>query len=265
MIQKKKRPMDPILGKVISEGAVLGQDLRTIDLSKPFVDVKPMPEGNVRTDFLNVNMKGALLDAVENSDAEKVRDCIAKGASPNTWCVSGTALTLAAKRGNLEIVNMLLDAGADINKSEGDDGKVPIDYAAGYDTRLEMLKLLIKRGANVNGNNMGFTPLHNAVKNENALGVIILIEAGADVNFQDMQGATALMGAAVNGMLGTVVGLVDAGADANYKDERGLTAFNYAVSYREKDCAKYLRPLTKLGIRDLMGLPARHVWAYITY
>jgi ankyrin repeat protein len=64
---------------------------------------------------------------------------------------SGTPLVLAAQRGHLEVVRLLLERGADPNLSE--EGNAPHGralYSAVYDRHLEVARLLLEHGANPN-------------------------------------------------------------------------------------------------------------------
>lgn len=64
--------------------------------------------------------------AVEAGDVEQVQTLIKRGANINVTTV--TPLHIAAGRGYTKIVEMLLDAGAEITR-DGDDGYTPLDWA----------------------------------------------------------------------------------------------------------------------------------------
>jgi ankyrin repeat protein len=92
-----------------------------------------------------------LLDAVRRGDAQGVRAALAAGARPDvrktTMYNEYNVLALACGNDNVEIVRILLDAGADVN--EGGKRAIPIARAA-HMGHLEVVKLLLKRGADVN-------------------------------------------------------------------------------------------------------------------
>ena len=104
----------------------------------------------------------------------------------------------AASNGNIEDIERLLDAGANINaQGEGKyyfDG-TPLNNASmeGHD---EIVKLLISKGADLNANNIGYTPLHSAIHSYNngphKKIIEILIESGANINAKTKNGFTAL-------------------------------------------------------------------------
>ncbi|OUS03423.1 hypothetical protein A9Q86_00485 [Flavobacteriales bacterium 33_180_T64] len=71
-------------------------------------------------------------------------------------------LCKAVATGNLEVVNNLLKAGADVNKKS--NGMMPIHYAAKFN-RVEMIKVLITAGSEIHtACDKGFTALRYAEK-----------------------------------------------------------------------------------------------------
>lgn len=118
--------------------------------------------------------------------------------------IGDTALHWPSHNGHVEIVEMLLDAGADIEADEvGWSGGKPLHWASEHQPGA--VEVLLKRGAEVNSRNVkkgsdfeGVTPLiMNATqKNDCAEVTELLIAAGADLNAKDAKGRTALACAA---------------------------------------------------------------------
>lgn len=93
-----------------------------------------------------------------------------------------TALQAAVKRGNIQVVQLLLDSGADINARERAQRTA---LFKAVDNRYEserLLKLLLDHGANVNaGSGHNNSTLIYAVKRGNEVAVEILLDRRADI------------------------------------------------------------------------------------
>jgi ankyrin repeat protein len=110
------------------------------------------------------------------------------------------ALGYAALKGNLELVKKLLKAGADVN-GVGNDS--PLGWAIDEEGHLDVVQELIKAGADVNKrfgdpkNNL--TPLHIAALFGNMEIAKALVDAGADTLVRTKEGRTPRMTAAQSG------------------------------------------------------------------
>ncbi len=79
-----------------------------------------------------------------------------------------------------------------------EDGETLLLRAAGCESCLELMRLLIAAGADVNHADAdGCTPLYRACTAFNRDGARLLAEAGADVNAATLEGETPLMNAAL--------------------------------------------------------------------
>ncbi|MBM7558121.1 ankyrin repeat domain-containing protein [Halanaerobacter jeridensis] len=104
---------------------------------------------------------------------------------------SKTALFKSIDKERPEVVEILIEEGADVNVRT-DDGRTALMKAIG-ENNSEIVKVLIKGGANVNAkDNNGQTALMKAVNKRNKYVVKMLIENGANVNAKDNKGQTAL-------------------------------------------------------------------------
>ena len=143
-----------------------------------------------------------LLKAAQKGKVEEVRKLLAEGANPNAYAnyqpkglVDGhTALMFTD---NLEIAQLLVDAGADVNAVD-DVGWTALMWAW-KPKQLEKVKWLIAHGANVNYDRSGDTPLTLAINADYYWErVETLLNAGADVNLRDKKGYGPLFYAKLN-------------------------------------------------------------------
>ena len=143
-----------------------------------------------------------LLKAAQKGKVEEVRKLLAEGANPNAYAnyqpkglVDGhTALMFTD---NLEIAQLLVDAGADVNAVD-DVGWTALMWAW-KPKQLEKVKWLIAHGANVNYDRSGDTPLTLAINADYYWErVEALLNAGADVNLRDKKGYGPLFYAKLN-------------------------------------------------------------------
>lgn len=126
-----------------------------------------------------------------------------------------------------------IKAGADINTRDPKHGATPV-MAASYSNRNpEVISTLLNAGADVNAQDMsGTTPLMYAVGgNANPDVLTTLLKAGADVNAQEKSGQTPLAQAAeFNQNPEVITVLVKAGADLNALDKHGATPLMSAAA-----------------------------------
>ena len=114
--------------------------------------------------------------------------------------VGDTALHLAAAGYRLEIVRLLLSAGADPNAAQNSRRSSPLHYAAdGFVTgpawdpakQVETIRCLLDSGAKLHlQDKNGATPLHRAVRTRCAGAVRCLLGAGSDPTIQNKSGST---------------------------------------------------------------------------
>jgi len=103
-----------------------------------------------------------------------------------------TPLIKAAWWGDVEYIQLLLDAGADLERTSN-VGKTALHESISSSTNTPMIRTLISKGANVNTTDKwGKTPLMDAV-NQGQLDVVkLLVEADADIEMKSNEGQTAL-------------------------------------------------------------------------
>ncbi len=130
------------------------------------------------------------LAVAHQQDAVALR-LLSDGAKPDLTGPDGvTALMLAAAQGNARLVRVLLARGADVNRRDA-QGANAVAYAA-REGNLAIIRHLLAAGGNVNIVIDGQSLLMRMVDANNLLMTQVLIDAGADVNFQAGDGETAL-------------------------------------------------------------------------
>jgi uncharacterized protein len=125
------------------------------------------------------------------------------------------------------------------------DGFFPLALAAYFGHR-NIVNFLLDRGADANQvaeNTIRIAPIHAAVSSKDLEMVRLLIEHGADVNARQQNGFTPLQGAAGSGSLDIMELLLQHGADPAALDDEGRTAADVATAHQHPEAAERLRGL----------------------
>ena len=108
--------------------------------------------------------------------------------SPDGFPVLGMAIFF----GHPEAARLLIGAGADVNEVATNSQRVAIIHSAAAAGNVDMVRLLLEKGARVNVvQEGGFTPLHEAAAQGNQAMAELLINAGADLSARTADGQTA--------------------------------------------------------------------------
>ncbi len=103
--------------------------------------------------------------AIDRGYPDLVKCLLNAGANPRCGSTATTSLGLAAERGEIEIVQMLLPRGIDVNEPVGQDNWTAL-LAAIKNGHRAVVQLLVTAGANVNIWSRGETPILLAAKCE---------------------------------------------------------------------------------------------------
>ncbi|CAI8021201.1 Putative ankyrin repeat protein MM_0045, partial [Geodia barretti] len=162
---------------------------------------------------------------------EKVMSLIDAGVNVNVFDLYGhgeSALIVAAREGRTEVVSLLLETGAntDLQNMYGDSALM----MAARMGRTAVVSLLIEVGANADlQNKNGDSALMLAVKWGRTEVVSLLIEVGANAYLQNKDGDSALMLAVKWGRTEVVSLLLEVGANADLQNKYGDSALTIAV------------------------------------
>src|SRR5688572_7402301 len=155
----------------------------------------------------------------------------------------------AAAIGDSARVGAALDRRPEQLDTDSPEGFTALALAAHFG-HLEVMRLLIDRGADVNRvatHRIGVTPLHAALFGRQVEAALLLVERGADVTLArggsgwKRAGWTPLHYAAGMGFSALVQPLLDRGADSSRPDDEGKTPIDVAIDARRHDIAKVLR------------------------
>ncbi|CAH1777243.1 unnamed protein product [Owenia fusiformis] len=164
----------------------------------------------------------ALMIAAEQKDIVLMKYLLDKGADPNIICdITGNILQFTVFEQLVEPMKFLLDRedvtidlmkkkgtyiGCDKNSTQSDFAKCTVKFTALMISLFrwadkDTIKLLIRKGADINARSLitgrfkdtpGETPLHIAAESLNIENIKLLLEAGADPEIEDQDGASLL-------------------------------------------------------------------------
>lgn len=183
-------------------------------------------------------------DAAHKGNIAKLQELVAANPAVvnNTDKMGKTPLHMAAESNQVAAATFLLEHGADVNaKDPRNGGFTPLDFALSSYHYIEMVRLLIERGANVNtASTQGITPLIEAAMRNQKDAIALLLEKGADPNARDQKGASALIWALRMGRLDSAIVLINSGADVNLSDSQGFSPLKLAKMRQDSKLQKLL-------------------------
>ena len=195
---------------------------------------------------MSVIISEELVEAATEGEAGRVRELLEQGVAPDARDEQGrSALSMACARGHTEIVQALLDHGADPDGAGVDPSPARAACTVGG---LEALRLLLAAGADPNAEAADGQSLLIGVflaEGTTRMPVYLelaglLLEAGAEIDAADRDGVTALTRAVILDRSAAVRWLLAHAADANLGGSQGLGLLEIARVRGQEEIAQLL-------------------------
>ncbi|XP_030054955.1 ankyrin repeat domain-containing protein 6 isoform X2 [Microcaecilia unicolor] len=201
-----------------------------------------------------------LLVAAYKGQAENVVQLINKGAKNGR-----TPLHLAANKGHLSVVQILLKAGCDLDVQ--DDGDQTALHRAAIVGNTEVLAALIHEGCALDRQDKdGNTSLHEAAWHGFSQSVKLLVKAGANVLVKNKAGNTPLHLACQNGHAQSTRLLLLGGSRADLKNKAGDSCLHVAARYNHLSIIRVLlSAFCSVNERNQAGDTSLHVAAALNH
>ncbi len=171
-------------------------------------------------------MSEALQKAINSGNTNQVKNVLESGNTSQ----KDVALLIAAFKGKVQIVKTLLEMGADPNTALTSKA-TPLGLSVAFPA---IQKLLLEHGANpnqvINANND--TPIFQAISQNKIASIMLLIQAGADLNHENSTGTTPFIIAIEYGMIEICMKMLENGADPN-KPFQGMSPLQFVCSSEE--------------------------------
>ena len=155
--------------------------------------------------------------------------------------------------GNERAVRLFIEQGVDLTKCVLTKSKISSLHHAALNNDKGVLQFLVESGHfNIEEKcGSGLTPLHLAALSNNVNCIKYLLKKGANINNDNMYGATPLYSGIINGHVESVWLLLDKGADINLKTTRNESILGVAVETDVSAILQYvIREIAKVEAMD---------------
>ena len=226
-----------------------GADLSLLDDEKktPFVYaaecghakvISILEEHYVRGDHHQQELEEALCDAAEAGKTGVVKELLDLGVSPDANKFGITAMTAASIKRHKQIVRLLLKKGASVDGWPNDS--IPLHQAI-KNGHVEIAALLLDFGANIQARDrLNRTALFETLGTPDTRGAALLLKNGIDISCRDSTGNTVLHEAARRGKVELASRFVGRGVEVNFPNHEGLTPLHLAAQYGHLEVAALL-------------------------
>ncbi len=174
---------------------------------------------------------------MELGDISSARTWLDAGLDPDFFADRiGTGLMIAAATGNIPLMQLFVERGANPNKTNAADEQALMHAA--WRGQLEAVKWLLANGARINREPMKWTALHYAVFAGHEQVAAYLISQGANINARSTNGSSVLMMAVFEGHEALARRLIAQGADTSIKNDNDDGALEWAFKYKRPGIAR---------------------------
>ena len=184
---------------------------------------------------------GKAVSVVAIHGNEECLDLLIQAGADVNWssCSSTVAIVSVAWHGHSKCLDLLLAVGTDVN-TQDEYGNTPLVLAA-WNGHILCMQSLLQEGANVNAHNIeGSTAVYFVASEGHDDCLRELIKVRANVNNLDLNENSALHKATVSNKVVCVDLLIQAGADVNIRNEHGDTALIRAAEMGYDKCVDLL-------------------------
>ena len=190
--------------------------------------------------------RNAFMTAVRQGNIDKLREIIAARGPcyVKEWKDGYSLLRTALEKKHSEVAKLLLTSGSNVNGRYKHPCNTPLHLAA-LNSDIEIVQMLLDRGANIYAKNIhGNTPLHNALKSMEAKIIGMLLNHGANIDAANKSGMTPLHLAITHNSKEITTLLLSRGANVNAKGNNVRPSRRIAA-----DTGTYSTPLQLAVIR----------------
>ena len=196
-------------------------------------------------------------DKLQSEHLEVAAILLDHGAHLSTGGLGNPLLNLAAIAGHEDLIDLFLSRGADIS-SKNSKGRSALCCAV-QNGQSSVVTMLLDNGADAKETNEGLPLLHDAALVGSLDTLKLLVAKGANVNGLAEDGTTALLAAASSGHIEVMNYLLEAGCQLAWRTEAGkLSALDVAVTHSQLEAVKAI--LDSPFYKSTFGTDYSYAW-----